>query len=91
MAKDVDARICEELQRRRGHIERLTNLIMTLAEIDGATPLNRNSDLWVRQVGKIWTVVANPHRSLRRYQGVAVRPFHFYVQFKGIPPACGMS
>ena len=60
-------------------------LIATIAEHDGAAPLNERDGVWVRRLDDDWLIAVNGHLEPREYEGVAVPPFTCYVEYNGWP------
>lgn len=66
--------------------EPLFLLLASLAEKDGASPLNKHEGCWERQIGEHWWIAVNGHKDkVACSKGAEVPPFNCYVEFNGWP------
>lgn len=60
--------------------------VAELAELLGATPLNKHAGCWEHQIDEEWWVAINAHGDSHRCStGTQVPPCMMYVQFNGWP------
>jgi hypothetical protein len=68
--------------------ETLMEKVASLAEADGATPINQFPGVWERRLDEHWLIAANGHRQPVRWAPKAsmyvdVPPFHVAVLYHG--------